>query len=343
MSQRLDLTSGTLIGPAMPTFEGVAFDPLRNWTFATAQESGTILFQRSEPRSQDRQLVFLDAKGLQHGVAKVSGNYLVLSVAPDASRVALQRHNSQSEKLEKTELRILNLHTTHSRRLGFSSAFPAWSHDGRRLLVMAFRDGGFGLYAKEADGEGERELFKSPDPIFPLAWTADDQAVLFQKRSVESGSDIYQVASDGSGSAKPVLNTKANEEMGQLTRDGHWLAYVSDESGSRQVYVRHFPNQTGGSAWQVSTQGGTNPAWSADGKQIYYITPDSWLAAARVTVGQRGFRAGDPRHLFIARSENHAPAGNSYAPTHDGTGFWVLQAPETSASPLSVILGWRAP
>ena len=70
---------------------------------------------------------------------------------------------------------------------------------------MAFRDGGFGLYAKEADGEGERELFKSPDPIFPLAWTADDQAVLFQKRSVESGSDIYQVASDGSGSAKPVL------------------------------------------------------------------------------------------------------------------------------------------
>jgi len=167
--------------------------------------------------------------------------------------------------------------------------------------------------------------------------------VLFRRRSAESGSDIYQVASDGSGDAKPVLNTKANEEMGSLTRDGRWLAYVSDQSGSRQVYVRHFPNQTGRSEWQVSTQGGTNPAWSPDGKHIYYVTPDSWLAAARVTVDQQGFRAGNPRDLFVARSENRAPAGNSYQPTGDGTGFWVLQAPEASASPLSVILGWRAP
>jgi Tol biopolymer transport system component len=342
ISQRLDLSSGTLTGDAVPMLEGVAFDHLRNWTAITAGENGTILFQRAAVGSRDHELVFRDRNGIQHGTPKATGPYLMLSVRPDASSVALHQYNSQSDNA-RTEVWILNLRTAELHRAAFSSAFPVWSRDGRKLLMMGFRNGAFVLYWKEVDGQREKPLFTSPEPIYPLDWTVGDRTVLFQRRSPESGSDIYEIASDRSGSQQPVLNSRANEEMGRLSRDGRWLAYVSDESGTRQVYVKRFPSHVGDSAWQVSTQGGTNPGWSRDGKQIYYVAPDSWLFTGRVIADHNTFRVENLRHLFLAGSGNWVPAGNIYEPTRDGAGFWFLRPPAALASTIDVLLHWRAP
>jgi Tol biopolymer transport system component len=163
----------------------------------------------------------------------------------------------------------------HSRRFALDSAFPVWSRDGERLLMMAFRGGRFFLYSKSVlSGRESGPLLSSSEPKIALDWSPAGKFLLYEQQSPTTKSDLLVVRSDGSGGPIPIANSTGNESEGRLSHDGRWMAYTSDESGHSEIYVRPFELQPGGRHWQVSQHGGAMPNWSADGKELFFIAPD---------------------------------------------------------------------
>ena len=147
----------------------------------------------------------------------------------------------------------------------------------------------------------------------------------------------------GTGDRKPVpfLKTQFSESLANLSPDGRWIAYVSDESGKFEVYVQSFPTPSG--KWQVSTEGGNSPRWRRDGKELFYVAPDRKLMAVPVKLGTI-FEAGAPGALFEANiNPGGGPGiGHQYDVTADGQRFLLnLEPRETSTTPLTVVLNWQ--
>ena len=141
-----------------------------------------------------------------------------------------------------------------------------------------------------------------------------------------------------------VVNTPFEERNGQFSPDGHWLAYETNESGVFQIVVQAFPEPSG--KWQVSTStnGGVQPRWRADGKELYFIAPDGKLMSVPVTASGFSFEAGTPVALFQTRiagggAETLRP---QYSVSRDGR-FLINQLVETSTPPITLILNWKLP
>ena len=147
--------------------------------------------------------------------------------------------------------------------------------------------------------------------------------------------------------AKPIPfpKTEFNEDAGHFSPDGHWIAYRSDETGQFEIYVRKFTpdaSATGFSTsgkWQVSYGGGLRPKWSADGKELFYVTPDGKVMAAAVTLSP-AFQAGTPKLLFQSPPQPGRPNGDI---TADGRRFlFPVPADPAAQPPFSVVLNWQA-
>jgi len=138
-----------------------------------------------------------------------------------------------------------------------------------------------------------------------------------------------------------VANTPFEERNGQFSPDGRWVAYETNESGTFQIVVQPFPEPSG--KWQVSTNGGVQPRWRADGKELYFIAPDDKMMSVPVTASGSSFEAGTPVALFQTRIVGGVPAAYKpqYAVSRDGR-FLINQLVETSTTaPITLILNWR--
>jgi hypothetical protein len=143
------------------------------------------------------------------------------------------------------------------------------------------------------------------------------------------------------GKPFPFIATQAIEVQGQISPDGRWMAYASDESGRLEVYVTRFPDKRG--HWQISSTGGTQPTWRGDSKEIYYLGPDQALMSVAVQAGD-SFESGAPTALFHAGFPMLVPAyWANYAPSADGNRFLVSElVTETASTPINVVLNWTA-
>ena len=160
--------------------------------------------------------------------------------------------------------------------------------------VQPARAGSLDLYQKPANGAGaEALLLASPEAKTATSWSPDGRSLLYTHLSPKTGVDVWVLPMAGDPKPWSFLNSTFNERTGAFSPDGHWVAYQSDESGRVEVYVRPFPGP--GGQWQVSTAGGKDPRWRPDGKELYYIAPDSRLMAAPIAVLGDGAPAG-PAH-----------------------------------------------
>jgi eukaryotic-like serine/threonine-protein kinase len=151
------------------------------------------------------------------------------------------------------------------------------------------------------------------------------------------GSDVMQLALDGTGRVAPLLQTKADERNAIISPNGRWLAYESNSSTSFEIYVRPFPNVDGGQA-QVSTAGGTKPLWGRDGKELFYVGADGVVMRVPVESSGTTWKSGTPMKLFEGRYFNSGTSGRTYDVSPDGQRFLMIKAPRADASAAALAL-----
>ena len=191
-----------------------------------------------------------------------------------------------------------------------------------------------------ADGSGAPERL-TPGEIYqwPGSWSPDGQLLAFSRSGPTTGSDIWVLNLKGERKPQPFLQTPANESGGMFSPDGRWLAYESDESARWEVYVQPFPGP--GGKVQISTEGGVEPVWARNGRELFYRNGDKMMVAAVET--KPTFAAAKPKLLFERHYEaSTPPVLANYDVSLDGQRFLMIKAgeQESSATQLHVVLNW---
>ncbi len=265
-----------------------------------------------------------------------------LALSPDGRRLALSATDSATGR---SDLYVVTLATGLVTRLTFEGDLnirPAWSPDGRSVLYVSTAGGKPELWRKRADGSGRPvRVLSETRAIYEGFWSPDGKWIIYRTDNVQQGSgDILAVPARG-GRPIPLAATPAQETGPALSPDGHWLAFASDASGRKEIYVRPFPNASDG-IWQVSTDGGSEPRWSHDGRELFYRNADGEMIAASITPGST-FSAGRHTRLFSARAYWNNDTAHYYAISLDGRTFFMVRntGPEASvAGHLMLVEHW---
>jgi Tol biopolymer transport system component len=221
---------------------------------------------------------------------------------------------------------------------------PLWSRDGRRLTFFVSRGLTPGLHERSVDDLGADELLVPGNgPLYPSDWSTDSSVLFYGIRGTATKWDLWQAPILNKRVPAALLQTTANEIPARVSPNGHWLAYTSDESGRKEVYVQPWP--TLDRKWQVSTAGGDEPEWRRDAGELFYIATDGTLMTVAVAIGGSPvFSASSPHALFQTRAgAPPSPTRNRYSSNPDGRRFLVnTRVSADSARVLTVVLNWPA-
>ncbi|HEY7028922.1 MAG TPA: hypothetical protein VH438_15015, partial [Gemmatimonadales bacterium] len=336
MVSGFDLERLQLKGVAVPVLEevlvGVGFAQLA-WS-----HSGSLVYIRGEGLSLDQVLI----RASRNGVAApldtgLVGQFNSLAISPDGRRIAV----GVGGTVGALNIWVRSLDRGPATRLSFGGQDrrPAWSPDGK--LVAFIRDTGSSsiVVARPADGSGsERRIAKLDRMIQEIAWSPDGRWLVLRTDNGATGAgDLVGVRTSGDTTPVSLVASPYTELHPAVSPDGHWLAYVSDESGQNEVYVRPFPNTDAG-RWQVSTGGGVEPRWSGDSREIFFIDSNDALVAAHLGPGPT-FSVVETRRLFDTSGYIGQTFHQSYDVTPDGRFFLFVgpRLPRTGAGGPQVV------
>jgi len=297
-----------------------------------------------QPTWYDRKGKFLGATGEEHaGVSAVR-------LSPDGKWAAVTA--GSSDTTSTVAIWLLDFARGTSTRFTFGSSksrMPVWSPDGSRIIFASDRGGHYDLYQKPTNGGSDEQLlFKSDQDKYPSSWSQDGRFVLYTVVDPKAGSDQWILPLEGNRKPFPFPHTGLTEGSGQFSPDGRWVAYMSDESGRPEVYVRSFladssdPYSGGGGKWLISDGGGFFPQWRADGKELYYNDARSRMVAVDVSANP-GFKVGVPELLFPTPIENPLGLPGQWDVTSDGERFLIsAQSSQSTHAPFTVVSNWPA-
>jgi Tol biopolymer transport system component len=281
MAQPFDPAKGTLSGEIQSLASGVMEDASTWHMDASAASNGLLVF--SNGGTGDQQMVWVDRSGKQIGTAvKKVANLLSAKLSPQADRIALEIDSGPGAH----DIWVYDIAREVQARLTFGPVqndVPIWSPDGKWIVYTAV-EGNLHtkLYRKPSDGSGPEELLISDDQVANATdWSRDGKYLLYARGPAANYWEIWALPLEGEREPWLIVprsgaNSFAND--GHLSPDGHWLAYTSAESGNPEVYVVAFRGGQG--KWQISTNGGNQPQWSRDGKELYYFNQTSRLVLA---------------------------------------------------------------
>jgi dipeptidyl aminopeptidase/acylaminoacyl peptidase len=299
--------------------------------------------------SQSGHLTWFDRSGNALGAAGPEGDFTDFRLSPDERSLAASLVDARTGSIDIwiDELKRNNMSRFSSGRL--VTATPVWAPDGSRLVYRSFQTGLVAFYQKSAGGGGEEETVLPPEAereaqirspnVVPTDWSPDSARVIFSVPSPASGSDLWMLPLAGDRKPVKYLATPAEELHGNFSPDGRYVAYTSNESGIFEVYVETYPRSD--RKWTVSTNGGYEPRWRGDGREIYYLSEDRKLMAVAVGAGPQ-FEV--PAPLFQTRvGAGVTPTRTHYVPSRDGKRFLVnTLRGDPSPTPITVVLNWTA-
>jgi Tol biopolymer transport system component len=339
-----DAARGTFSGDAVPIVPAVGSD-LTSIRTAFSVSSAGLLAYRTGVTGRSR-LVWMDRRGtVVHALGPPDENLLLYpEPSPDGQRVVVQRTVQGNMDIWQIDAaRGIASRVTIDAN-GDSTA--VWSPDGNRLVFRSNRNGVYDLYEKPASGTGdEQRLFASPDDKIPSDWSTDGRFLLYVNETKETGRDLWALPlqPQGVGTPIPLARTRFAEDQGQFSHDGRWIAFRTNESGLDEIYIQAFPGP-GGKA-RISTQGGSQPRWRRDSKELFFVAPDGRLMGVPVALPSNGQAptVGAPVALFAARLTARGAPKHQYAVAPDGQRFlMVVSADETIAKPITIVQNWLA-
>jgi Tol biopolymer transport system component len=341
MAQRFDLGSFQLVGEPRTVAQQIGTTSgAPGFAFFSVSDNGVLCYRAGG--ELDIQLVWFDRAGKR--LATVGPNGAAHpTLSPDEKRVAMIRPDPQ---ISSTDVWVLDLARGTPTRLTFDPGMdylPLWSPDGSHIVFSANRKANSDLYQKLSSGAGsEQLLLKTEDVKFPTDWSRDGRFLVYERLEVKTKWDLWVLPMTGDRKPFPFLQTEFTETQGRLSPDSRWMAYTSNESGTSEVYVQPFP--ASGAKWQVSVNGGMQPKWRRDGKELFYLAADRKLMAVEVNAGAV-FESGIPKPLFDTRigTSNPLYLFNQYDVTGDGQRFLVASTPnEATSAPIAVVMNWAA-
>jgi eukaryotic-like serine/threonine-protein kinase len=341
-AQRFNPASGELAVDMVQIADSLASIPASGIGRFSISETGMLAY-RASVGSGLRQLAWFDRAGKVVGKIGTPDNndlrYPELS--PDGRRVAVGRtvHGNTDVWLSETARGV-------PIRFTFGAEFsvnPVWSPDGNWIAFSSAIQGVPNIYRKASSGTGSDELLlDSSLNDFPLDWSSDGRFLLFARMDPKTGIDLWALPLDDERKPFPFVCTNFESDNGQFSPDGRWVAYQSNESGSVEVYVQPFPGP--GGKWMISTGGGIAPRWRRDGKELFYIAPDSRLMAVPIRDTGQTLKAGTPVALFqvqIVYGGTTVRQKHQYAVAPTGRRFLInVIADEATTSPIIIITNW---
>ncbi len=298
----------------------------------------------------DAQLVWRDGLEQRSAFVRTAG-YSDPVFSPDQTRVAVDIFHSQPSK----RFGFGTAHITSDiwildRATGAATPFtsepgaefePAWAPDGGRIVYASNRRGTLDLYQKNADGSGAEELLlTSPETKHVETWSPDGHFLVYSTVDSKTRFDLWLLPMTGDRTPQPLVRTDKTEHQVQVAPGGRWFAYSSNESGRYEVYVQAFPTPT--HRWQISTTGGGDARWSADGRQLFYIAEDRQLMSVAVKSGET-FEHGSAVPLFDTGMDPYwGTSRNHYDVTRDGRFLMMVPVVDNRTSPFNITLNWTA-
>jgi serine/threonine protein kinase/Tol biopolymer transport system component len=326
----------TVSGAAVPVVEGV----LQSISSGAAQYSisstGSLVYVSGGVQSAQSTLVWVSRNGAVQPVAAPARAYLGPRLSPEGRRVAVAILEQEAQVWQYDLARETLTPFTFE---GDNNVAPSWTPDGKRITFISNKDGPQNIYWQLANGSGGLErLTTSQYTQVPMSWSPDGRLLSFLEVNPATGYDIW-ILRLSDHKELPFLKTPFNESVPRFSHDGRWLAYISNESGRYEVYVQPYPGP--GGKWQISTEGGTEPVWNPNGRELFYRTGNKLMAVDIAT--QPGFSAGKPRMLFEGQYRPTPLSNPNYDVSPDGQRFLLVKPSEQEqAAPtqINVVLNW---
>jgi eukaryotic-like serine/threonine-protein kinase len=338
MAQPFDAGKLQTTGDAVPVAEYVD-TPQVSYGYFGASRNGTLAYT-SGGGGADLQITWLDRSGKAVGTVGKPANVQTPRLSPNGKMVAYDPLDPQTGK---RDIWLHDLARRTEQRLTFANSndLPVWSPDSLRVAYVQRTGTDTKVVVKSADGTGPEEVLEAAYKL-PQDWTRDGRFFISATGSTnpKTGNDLWALPlSEGKPGGKPVplRETEFAEWHGRVSRDGRWLAYMSNESKRDEVYVVGFPSLNG--HWQISVDGGLFPVWSRDGRELYFVGLNNKMMAVEIKPGAQ-FQAGVPKPLFDVRM---GTSGNrSYDVSADGRFLIATPVEQSATVPMTVVLNWQA-
>jgi serine/threonine protein kinase len=330
MAVPFDLTQLEVGGDALSVIQEVRFTTPGPFDY-TVSENGTLAYVSSQG-NQEHSLLWVDRKGTESLLTKDRDNFTVPRISPDGMHIAL---NIQSES--SRDVWIYDTQGGSFSRLTFEGGGTHfWSPDGKWIAFRGVMEGQTGIYRQLADRSATAELLTPAFPGgTPSSWSPDGRVIAFQ--SPRPNFNIGVLPIDTKEKPTLIASTSDHECCAVFSPDGKWLAYVTDEEGQLNVYVRPYPEFD--IKFLISgEEGGTQPVWSPDGNELFYRSGHQMLAVPVST--DPSFTFGKPKVLFegVYRTSGITPGFQYYDVSPDGQSFLMIK--QEGEYEINVVLNW---
>jgi serine/threonine-protein kinase len=338
MAAPFDAKKLELTGPAVPAQEGVISTPVTSGSVEyEVSDTGTLVYVPGTAKPPEMSLEWVDRQGKSKEIPVAPNGYSMPRISPNGKLLALQMLSGGPEALwiydfdRKTLMRLLTS--------SLGTSYPVWMPDSRSLVYRT-RVPNFSLRRKPADGSGQEEVllgsdFEDPGAT-PLSVSPDGKTLLLAALGASGTVRLRTLVLDGTRQVVTYLEGPYNQNQAKFSPDGHWVVYVSNESGRQEVYVQPYSSK--GGKWMISSGGGEAPRWSRNGREIFFRSTDALFAVSVETTP--AFKAGTPRMLF--RDASYLGMGD-YDVAPDGEHFLMIKRKETPAgeNQVNVVLHWN--
>ncbi|HET6373649.1 MAG TPA: protein kinase, partial [Candidatus Polarisedimenticolia bacterium] len=335
LAQPFDTGRLVLAGDPVPVGEGIDYDAgFFRATFAASKE-GVLAYQAGGAGSSLK-LVWVDRSGKELSQVPEPGEYGDVNLSPDEKKVAFSLEDKDSGS---ADIWILDTIRGVRSRLTFGASNeirPIWSPDGERIaytITGKFDD----IYVRPSAGGKEEVLVRSEQDKVPTDWSLDGRLLVYDATDASGAKkwDVWVKPVDPPGEPVPFMATEFNETAGNLSPDGRWMLYLSDESGRKEVYVAPYPGA--GGKWQISTGGAVGASWTKGGSEVSYVAADLTVMSVAVRSQGATFVADSPRPLFKAAASVDGDV------SADGERALLVIRPEEARSlPVTLITNWTA-
>lgn len=344
-AQPFDVEKAALTGEPVRVADEVSYEALGADAAFDVSNNGRLIYFAGGGPALDRQFVWHDRTGRRLGAEGKPGLYTTnFDLSPDGTQIAVAQGNRQGSQFD---IWLVDWARNLSRRLTFDPALTpngnvVWSSDGSRVAFASQRAGNRDIFQKNVNGVGtETPLLATPVDEWPEDWSEDGRYLAYGRNTAQGttgAGGIFALPLFGDRRPITIADTPFSDDEPRFSKDGRWVAYNSDESGTYQVYLVSFPAID--QKRQISTDGGVQPRWRRDGKELFYLGLDGRIMAVDLRIDST-IDAGVPRPLFNTRLSVD-PIRDQFAVTADGQRF-LVQVPVVvgSPTPISVLVNWH--